>query len=286
MHAALVSYAIMDALWKHPFTCIVAGPTGCGKSTFVTRMLPHAAAMIDPPPEQITWCYGEWQEAYATTDLGHVRFEEGLPTAAMFDSTTRNLIVIDDLMAETDERVTTLFTKKSHHRNTSVLYLVQNLFPKNKESRTISLNSQYMVVFKNPRDASQMANLARQMYPGRGKFVQEAFKDATSVPYGYLLVDLKQDTPEDMRLRTARRRCSVRVLAEGIKDRTPDSSLHSHHVCSREETHFVHTDSGQVQEQQSEKGHHRQRRRPSAVCTSRVCLQHTNKEQRDQGDTV
>ena len=88
MHAALVSYAIMDARWKHPFTCIVAGPTGCGKSTFVTRMLRHAAAMIDPPPEQITWCYGEWQEAYATTNLGHVRFEEGLPTAAMFDPTT------------------------------------------------------------------------------------------------------------------------------------------------------------------------------------------------------
>ena len=84
-----------------------------------------------------------------------------------------------------------------------MLYLVQNLFPKNKESRTISLNSQYMVVFKNPRDVSQMSHLARQMYPGRVKFVQEAFKDATAVPYGYLLVDLKQDTPEDMRLRTA-----------------------------------------------------------------------------------
>ena len=86
-----------------------------------------------------------------------MRFEEGLPSASMLDSTTRNLIIIDDLMAETDERVTTLFAKKSHHRNTSVLYLVQNLFPKNKESRTISLNSQYMVVFKNPRDASQMS---------------------------------------------------------------------------------------------------------------------------------
>ena len=120
----------------------------------------------------------------------------------MFDSSTRNLIVIDDLMAETDERVTTLFTKKSHHRNTSVLYLVQILFPINKESRTISLNSQCMVVFKNPRDASHMSHLARQMYPGRAKFVQEAFKDARSVPYGYLLVYLKQNTPEDMRLRT------------------------------------------------------------------------------------
>ena len=83
-----------------------------------------------------------------------------------------------------------------------MLYLVQNLFPQNKDSRTISLNSQYMVVLKNPRDASQMSHLARQMYPGRVKFVQEAFKDATTVPYGYLLVDLKQDSPKDMRLRT------------------------------------------------------------------------------------
>ena len=83
-----------------------------------------------------------------------------------------------------------------------MLQLVQNLFPKNKESRTISLNSQYMVVFKKTFDASQMSHLARQMYPGRVKFVQEVFKDTTSVPYGYLLVHLKQDTPEDMRLRT------------------------------------------------------------------------------------
>ena len=128
----------MDARWKHPFTCVVAGPTGCGKSTFVTRLLHHATAMIDPPPEKIT-----------TTDLTHVRFEEGLPMESMFESTTRNLIVIDDLMAETNERVTTLFNKKSHNRNTSVLYLIQNLFPKNKESRTISLNTHYMVVFKN-----------------------------------------------------------------------------------------------------------------------------------------
>ena len=84
-----------------------------------------------------------------------------------------------------------------------MLYLVQNLVPKNKEIRTISLNYQYLVVFKNSRDTSQMSHLARRMYPGRINFEQEAFKDTTSVPYGYLLVDLKQDTPEDMRLRTA-----------------------------------------------------------------------------------
>ena len=157
--------------------------------------------MIDHSPERVTWYYGEWQSAYENLDIPNLYLEEGLPT--LFDASKRDIVVLDNLMAETDERVTNLFTKKSHHCNISVIYLVQNLFPKNKESRTISLNSQYMVVFKNSRDVSQMTTLATQMYPGRVKFVQEAFADATSTPYGYILVDLKQDTPEDLRLRTS-----------------------------------------------------------------------------------
>ena len=40
------------------------------------------------------------------------------------------------------------------------------------------------------------------MYPGRVKFVQESFKDATSLPYGYMLIDLKLETHEELRLRT------------------------------------------------------------------------------------
>lgn len=146
------------------------------------------------------WCYGEWQPLYAT--IRGVEFVEGLPDVKTLNPTCRTLIVVDDLMAETDDRVTKLFTKGSHHRNISVIYIVQNLFNKNKENRTISLNSQYMVLFKNPRDASQINHLAKQMYPGHTKFMQEAFENATIAAYGYLLVDLKQDTPEHMRLRT------------------------------------------------------------------------------------
>ena len=79
---------------------------------------------------------------------------------------------------------------------------MQNVFNKGKENRTISLNSHYIVLFKNPRDASQITHLAKQMYPGNIKFMQEAFHDATSDPHGYLLIDLKQDTPEHLRLRS------------------------------------------------------------------------------------
>ena len=161
----------MDLRWKHPFTCIVAGPTGCGKTTFVVRLLRNAPSMINPAPEHVTWYYGEWQSAYENLDIPNVRLEQGLPT--VFDTGKRNVVVLDDLMAETDGRVTDLFTKKSHHSNTSVIYLVQNLFPKRKESRTTSLNAQYMVVFKNPRDAAQVTHLAKQMYPGRVKLCKK-----------------------------------------------------------------------------------------------------------------
>ena len=95
----------MDPRWQHPFTCIVAGPTGCGKTTFVARLLRNASEMIDPPPERVTWYYGEWQAAYKNLDIPNMRMEEGLPTSFDNDG-KRGLVVLDDLMAETDERVT------------------------------------------------------------------------------------------------------------------------------------------------------------------------------------
>ena len=80
--------------------------------------------------------HGEWQPLYTNLAATNptIHFLEGLPEATSCDSKVRNLVVIDDLMSETDERVTKLFTKKSHHCNTSVVYLVQNLFHKGKEN--------------------------------------------------------------------------------------------------------------------------------------------------------
>ncbi|GFO22441.1 hypothetical protein PoB_004894600 [Plakobranchus ocellatus] len=49
---------------------------------------------------------------------------------------------------------------------------------------------------------SQISYLARQACPGNSKYVEEAYKDATHVPHGYLLLDLKQCTPDNLRLRT------------------------------------------------------------------------------------
>ena len=127
---------------------------------------------------------------------------DGLPDVEdLLDDSKRTLIVIEDLMSETDQRVSKLFTKGSHHRNISVIYVSQNLYSKN--NRTISLNTHYLVLFKNPRDASQIACLGRQIYPNDSKHFHEAFDDATLQPHNYLLLDFKQSTPEKCRLRAS-----------------------------------------------------------------------------------
>ena len=140
------------------------------------------------------------------TSIPNINFVEGIPSdlESMIDPSIRNLVVIDDLMDQVseDKRITNLFTKGCHHRNLSVIFILQNIFHRGKELRDMSLNCHYLVLFKSPRDSSQVNHLAKQMFPGHVKYMQEAFADATSIPYRYLLCDLKQETPTDFRLRT------------------------------------------------------------------------------------
>ena len=143
LRTSLTSFADMDTSFKYPFTCIVAGPTGCRKTTFVIRLLRFASSITDLPPERIVWCYGQWQKTYASMaeTMPEVEFVDGLPDPNTFRPETRTLVVLDDLMAKrTVESRSCL--RKSHLCNTSVVYLLQNLFPKGKENRTISLNAQ------------------------------------------------------------------------------------------------------------------------------------------------
>lgn len=182
----------------HPASWLISGPTRSGKTVFVKNLIEYQ--MFRPMSQKIVYCYGAYQPLFRT--LKHVEFVEGLPSNL---STLQNaLVTVDELMAEVgnDTRLRKLFTKGSHHRNLSIIFIVQNLFHQGKEMRTIHLNSQYLVLYKNPRDKSQILHLARQMSPGKLKAFQEIFQDATSPAYGYLLIDLCPETEERLRMRT------------------------------------------------------------------------------------
>ena len=101
--------------------------------------------MKDPPPTRIVYFYGECQQF---REYSGVVFRQGLPDVNGFDGSEPVLLIIDDLMNEVDQCVANIFTRGSHHRNVSVILLVQNLFHKNKHVRTISLNSHHLVLCK------------------------------------------------------------------------------------------------------------------------------------------
>lgn len=201
----------MDTRWKHPFTCIVAGPTMCGKSVFVKRFLNNLSHVCNVRFDRILFYYGEWQNSYRDefrVDGGSrsiLEFKEGLPQPSDYslDNEKRKLIVLDDLMRESSGSVVLdLFTKGCHHKNISVIFITQNIFHKGSHQRDLSLNSNYIVLFKNPRDRAQIQHLARQVFPENPRFLQEAYLDACRPAHGYLLLDLKQDTPDEFRFRT------------------------------------------------------------------------------------
>ena len=112
------------------------------------------------------------------------------------------LLVMDDLMDErgSDKRVLDLFTKYSHHRIITILYLCQDMFPVGKYAKSISRNSHYIVAFKNARDGLGIQNLLLQSFPSIWKDVLQVFHRATSRPFGYLLLDLRPASSDDVRL--------------------------------------------------------------------------------------
>jgi hypothetical protein len=195
-----------DMRFQHPFTCIVCGMTGCGKTYLMKQFLKNVGEMVDVPPQRIVWCYAKWQPMYdeLINTVKDIEFVKGLPTEVTFNPEIPNMLIIDDLMssASGSDEVANLFTRGSHHDNVSILYLVQNLFPDGKASRTISLNAHYLIVFKNPRDCMQITTLQSQMYGRKSKRLREAYDIATERPHGYLVIDLKQNQDDAVRLRT------------------------------------------------------------------------------------
>ena len=85
--------------------------------------------------------YGQWQPLYDNIRkrIPKIEFVNGIPDHLndlhYINVGKRNVLVFGD------QRIADLFTKRSHHRNISVVYLTQNLFPQGKACWDIILNT-------------------------------------------------------------------------------------------------------------------------------------------------
>lgn len=195
-------------IFRHPFTMVISGPSGCGKTDFVKTLLFNRKQMFDVDFPEIVWHYGIAQKTHDEIRkiAPKIKFIQGLPDEEELAKNVKpKLLILDDLMKETHgDVVGGIFTRRSHHNNFSVIYIVQNLFPnqgKGKgEQRDISLNTKYIVLFKSPRDGLQPIILGTQM--GRTKFISEAYRLSTRMAHGYLMLDFTQEVDDRLRVRT------------------------------------------------------------------------------------
>lgn len=203
---------MFDLRFESPSTWLISGPSQSGKTQFAITIVTKASKIFKNPEiaKNCIFYYKKWQEAYDQLKQDpSIVFVNKIPTTqdvgtrcGPFAKTGGSMVIIDDFMQDITADISEIFTVLSHHLNLTVLLLTQNLFPRNKYSRDISLNSTYIIVFKNPRDVSQISHLAKQLAPGRSKNILGAFSQATNSPYTYLLFDNHQKTPDNLRIRS------------------------------------------------------------------------------------
>lgn len=141
-------------------------------------------------------------------NIDNIQFINRLPTNEdimnFAEDGKHGVIVIDDNMtrAAKSQDIEDLFTKGSHHLKLTSIFISQNMFNYSPKNRTISLNSQYMVITKNPRACSQLNSLAQQLFgKGKSNVLCDAYNDVMKIPFNYLLIDLHPASNPEYMLR-------------------------------------------------------------------------------------
>lgn len=186
----------------------MVGPTQCGKTFLVENLLnTNRIQYPSKKPRGIWWYYNQWQDRYEAmqSTLGRgIQFFQGLPDSGddlrEINPKFNNILEFDDLMSQATESpmISLLFTQ-GRHRNSRVILLLQNMFPKGKFNTDTSQNTQYMALFRSPSDRKQIGIMAGRMFDKNSSLFMAAYAKETERPFGYILVDnsTRPDTTSD-----------------------------------------------------------------------------------------
>lgn len=194
----------MDLRFYNDSVFIISGPSSSGKTFFVGNLIKYSHLLFRQKINRFLWFYGIVEPTLNNT-CQRIIPHKGLPDDWSKKIKPLDFVVIDDLFMEgaNNKELTNAFTRLSHHKPCTLVYITQNLFQKSQDARTRSLNTHYLVLMKNPRDKTQISHIARQMYPGNSAFLVDAFNDITlKNPYSYMLLDFRQQTREYLRIRS------------------------------------------------------------------------------------
>ena len=100
---------------------------------------------------------------------------------------------------------------------------MQNIYHKGPHSRTMSINTQYLILFRNSRDVQQIETLARQVFGKDSSQFMKHYREQTSKPFGFVVLDLHPSTPTDKRIV---RNFEPKLVAQPLATKSATERLH------------------------------------------------------------
>ncbi len=189
----------------------LCGPTQSGKTYLISQIIENADSLITPTPTKLVYLYTCYQSIYndikdhidkgkETHTLKEYEFidcNKGIPSMAQLEtklSSEGTLLVLDDLMIistsdkQNTENLNNIAARDSHHSNTSVIFVCQNLNYGNGKLRNVKINSQYHLLLKNLSDRGNLETLATNRKIPLSK-ISAIHRDICKQKYGYVLFD-------------------------------------------------------------------------------------------------
>lgn len=186
-----------------PFRICISGPSLSGKSYFACQFIKNLKRFTGKD-FNIIWCLAN--ESSVPYNLpSYVTVNFGCPDLSALPKSTEKrplLIILDDLSYEYGDKFCSLFTRRSHHENISLIIITQNFFQKTKGFREITLNCSCLVLTRNLRDRSQIYHLARQLSPKNPQKIVDAYEQSTQKEFSHFFIDLDQKTNNLLRYKS------------------------------------------------------------------------------------
>ena len=183
---------------KNPVFISLVGPSQTGKSKLIYNWL--KIRTFQPKFDKLYFFYQYSQPLYDVMqkEIENLEFVRGV-NFEFIDSLkingTKYLLTFDNSCEEIcKSKAFVDIATAGRHRGLSTIYIKHNLFHQSKLGRVFELQNTHIVHFKSPRDVMQITTLSTQL--GLGSDLFDWYRDATSVPFGHLLIDLSPRTDD------------------------------------------------------------------------------------------
>ena len=176
----------------------LVGPSEIGKSQLIYNWL--KIGTLQPKFDKIDFFYQHSQPLYDVMqkEIEKLEFVQGVNFEfidSLKNNATKNLIIIDGSCEEIcNSKAFVDIATAGRHRCLSTIYIKQNFFHQSNLGRDVELQNTHFVLFKSPHDVMQVTTLSTQL--GLGLELVDWYRDATSVPFGHLLIDLSPRTDD------------------------------------------------------------------------------------------